>query len=131
MAEHPNVESTRGALEAFMKGDVETMAGSIADDAVWHVPGSHRWAGDFTGKAAIMDRFQAMAEAGVRTGLEEIHDVVGNDEHAVALVTLSASGPGGSASQRSVFVFHVRDGKAVEFWGYNEDQARVDAAFGG
>ena len=130
MAEHPNAESTRGALEAFMKGDVETMAAGIAEDAVWHVPGSHRWAGDFSGRAAIVGRFQQMAEAGTRTGLDEIHDVVGNDEHTVALVTLSASGPGGSTTQRSVFVFHVRDGKAAEFWGYNENQAEVDAVFG-
>jgi ketosteroid isomerase-like protein len=131
VAEHPSADVARRTLQAFMKGDMEAMAATIAQDAVWHIPGTHRWAGDFAGKHAIMERFKRMAEAGVRTGLDEIHDVLGSEEHAVALVMLSASGPGGTTTQRSVLVFHVREGALVEFWGYNRDQAQVDAVFGG
>jgi len=127
MAEHPNVESTRAALEAFMKGDMETMGAAIADDAIWHVPGSHRYAGTFEGKAKIMGRFQEQAEAGVRASFDEIHDIVGGDDHVVALMRTTISAPGGSASGNAIFVFHVRDGKATEFWGYNEYQAEIDA----
>lgn len=110
-----------------MKGDLEGMAAGIADDAVWHVPGSHRFAGDMTGKEAIVGRFQTMAEAGVTFTLDDIHDVVGNDEHVVALVSVTLNSPSGSESQTAVWIFHVENGKAKEFWARNEDQAAFDA----
>jgi hypothetical protein len=130
MGEHPNVEATRTALEAFMKGDADTMMAGIADDAIWHVPGNNRFAGDFRGKDEIGARFQRMSEAGVMPTLQDIHDIVGNDEHVVALVQIGLMTPAGSASGRAVWVFHVRDGRAAEFWGYNEDQASFDALLG-
>lgn len=130
MVEVLNVQATRIAFEAFMKGDVDTMMAAIADETVWHVPGSNRFSGEFRGKAAVMERFQAMGEAGARSVLDEIHDIVGNDEHVVALVRISVHGTGGSGSTNAVWVMHVRDGKMIEFWGSNEDQAAVDRVFG-
>lgn len=62
--------------------------------------------------------------------LSSIHDIVGNDEHVLAMVQITASGAAGSTTQRSVWVFHVKNGKAGEFWGYNEDQAEIDRVFG-
>jgi len=44
---------------------------------------------------------------------------------------MTAGGPGGSITQRSVQIFHVRDGKAHEFWGFNEDQPALDSVIGG
>ena len=126
MTEHPNVVAARTSLEALMKGDAETMAAGIADDAVWHVPGSHRFAGDFVGKAAVLERFRAMGEAGLTTQIDEIHDVVGNDDHVVALIMVTFGSPAGTTSQTSVWTMHVRDGKATEFWARNEDQAAID-----
>jgi len=130
MPDHPNVERTRARLEAFMKGDVETLASMIAEDAVWHIPGKNRFSGDFLGRDAIMGRFREMAEAGMRASIEDIHDIVGNDEHVVALVTLGAETAGGSFRSRSVHVYHVRGEQAIEFWGYNQDQDEIDAFFG-
>jgi hypothetical protein len=131
MADHPNVETTRAALEAFMKGDVETFAASIADEAVWHVPGSHSFAGTFEGKAAIMGRFQEMAASGHVASIDEIHDIVGGDDHVVALVRTSLTGSGGSASGNAVFVLHVEAGRAKEFWAHNEHQAEIDRLLAG
>ena len=130
MAEHPNVEATRASLEGFMKGDMGAMAAGIAEDAVWHVPGSHAWSGEYRSKGEILGRFQKMAEVGVSTVLDEIHDIVGNDEHVMAMVKLTLNAPGGSASQTSVWIMHVRDGKAIEFWARNEDQGAIDALIG-
>jgi hypothetical protein len=106
------------------------MAAGIADDAIWHVPGSHPYAGDFSGKATILGRFQVMGEAGVTFTLDDIHDVIGNDEHVVALVTVTLTSPSGSETQTAVWIFHVEDGKAKEFWARNEDQAALDALIG-
>lgn len=130
MAEHPNVEACRTSIEALMKGDLATMGAGIADDAVWHVPGNHAWSGDYRGKADIVGRFQRMAEAGITFAVDEIHDVVGNDEHVVAMVRVTGSSAAGSTTQTSVWIFHVADGKAIEFFARNEDQAAIDALVG-
>jgi hypothetical protein len=126
MAEHPNVEAARRSLEALMKGDLETMAAGIADDAVWHIPGSNQWSGEYTGKEAIVGRFARMADQGYSVTLDEIHDIVGNDEHVIALVKITAIGPSANASSSSVWTMHVRDGKATEFWAHTQDQAAID-----
>ena len=128
--DHPNVEAARTSLEGFMKGDMAALAAGIADDAVWHVPGSHAWAGEYRGKDEILGRFQKMAEVGVGLALDEIHDIVGNEEHVLAMVKVTLSAPGGSVSQGSVWIMHVRDGKTTEFWAGNEDQAAIDALIG-
>jgi ketosteroid isomerase-like protein len=130
MGDHPNVEAARAGLEALMKGDVETMAAGIAEDAIWHIPGSNQWSGDFSGREAIVGRFGRMAEGGYAFTLDEIHDVVGNEEHVISLVRVTAKGPSDSASTNSVWVMHVRDGEATEFWGYNDDQAAIDRVMG-
>ena len=131
MGEHPNVESARAGLEAFMKGDRETLAATMAEDVIWHVPGSNPFAGEFRGKAEVLGRFQRMAEAGINLAFDDIHDVVGNEDHVVALVTLSVTAGGGSATTNSVQVYHVKDGKMTEFWGMNENQADIDALMNG
>ena len=67
-----------------------------------------------------------MADQGYRFSLDEIHDIVGGDDHVIALVRVTASGPSGNASSNSICVVPVDDGKVTEFWGYNVDQAAVD-----
>ncbi len=126
MSEHPNVAATRAGIEAFVKGDTATLASMIADNAVWHAPGNNPYAGTFTGREETMTRMGRLAQEGVVISFD-IHDVVGNDEHVVAMVDATVTKGDRSCHGRQVQVFHVRDGKLTEFWGYNEDQAAVDA----
>jgi ketosteroid isomerase-like protein len=130
MGDHPNAAAARTAIEAFANGDVETMAASIADDATWHVPGSNRFSGDFQGKVGVLGRFQKMAEAGVQTSIDEIHDVVAATAHVVSLVKLKARLGGASASANAVWIMHVNDGMVHEFWGMNDNQAEIDRVLG-
>lgn len=131
MVEHPNVEAARAALDAFIKGDVETLAAAIADDVVWHAPGSNPFSGDFHGKAETMARMGRIREAGIQLSFD-IHDVIGNDEHVAALVDFHLVSPDGRIHDgRQAQVFHVREGKLTEFWAFNEDQAAIDAILGG
>lgn len=126
-----NVTPTRAGIEAMKRGDMDAMAAGIAEDAVWHIAGSNPFSGDFSGREAIMQRFATMAQAGAGITIDEIHDVVGNDEHAVALVRLTIRGPGGETSQPSVWVFHGQDGIATELWSYASDQAEIDRVYSG
>jgi ketosteroid isomerase-like protein len=107
-----------------------TLAAWITKDAVWHVPGSHRLSGDLQGKDRILDRSREMAELGIRTSVDEVHDVLGDGEHVVALLTTTTTGPAGSSSQRVAWVVHARDGLATELWAHNWDQAAIDTVIG-
>lgn len=126
MSEHPNVAAIRAGIEAFVKGDTATLNAAIAEDAVWHAPGNNPYSGTSTGKEETMARFGRLAQDGVVISFD-IHDVVGNDEHVVAMVDATITKGSGSSHGRQVQVFHVREGKLTEFWGSNEDQAAVDA----
>ncbi len=131
MTDHPNAASTRAALEAFLRGDFETLAGSFADDIVWHAPGGNPYSGDHHGKAEVLGRIGKMRENGVSITFS-IHDVVANDEHVVVLAEATVSNAsGGTATGPLVQIMHIRDGKVAEFWAMNEDQAAIDVVMSG
>lgn len=131
MTDHPNAQTARAAMEAFNRGDVQAFAGSLTDDVVWHAPGKNRFSGDFRGKAASLGRFKEQTEAGVSFAFTDVHDVVANDEHVLAMLDVKTTGPGGEAAGHSVFVMHVRDGKMTEFWAMNDHQDEVDKVIDG
>lgn len=71
--------------------------------------------------------FGRLAEETGGTFRLNVHDVLANDEHAVALCWLSASRGGKSIEVPVANVSHVRDGKVTEFWGATTDpQASID-----
>jgi ketosteroid isomerase-like protein len=59
----------------------------------------------------------------------EIHDVVANDTHGVALVTSHGERDGQTMAVRSADIWHLASGKATEHWTFAEDQAAVDNFF--
>jgi ketosteroid isomerase-like protein len=130
MAAHPNATVVHDAFAAFAAGDLQTLGAAFTDDVVWHVPGMGRFGGRFEGREAVLDRLARMRDAGIRTRLE-VHDVVANDEHAVALVHLHvANAEGQTYDQQQVQVWHMREGRCSEYWAMNEDQAVLDLLLG-
>jgi len=128
MADHPNAELVRKGLKAFANRDMGTVGQLFADDIVWHVPGNNPLSGTYKGKDEVFGFFARLGELSGGSFKLDVHDVVGNDEHVVALVRVSGSRPDGRTLEMPVAqVFHVRDGKVVEFWGTAEDQAKADA----
>jgi uncharacterized protein len=129
--EHPNGTLLRGLLEAFAAGDVAAMETAFDDDVTWHAPGTNRFSGQFRGRAAAMQRLAQMREAGISTRFD-VHDVVANDEHVVALVHLHLEVADGRRYDQPQFeVAHVRNGRIIEFWTMNQDQAVLDLLVGG
>jgi uncharacterized protein len=119
-----------GLFEAFAAGDVARMEGAIDDDVTWHAPGTNRFSGEFRGRAAVLKRLATMREAGISTRFD-VHDVVANEEHAVALVHLHLEvADGRRYDQPQVAVAHVRGGRIAEFWTMNQDQAVLDLLIG-
>ena len=104
-----------------------TLAELIADDVTWHVRGVGPLSGDYHGRDEVFAFFGRLAEETAGTFRLDVHDVLANDEHAVALCTLSASRGTKSVEVPVANVSHVRDGKVTEFWGATTDpQASID-----
>jgi ketosteroid isomerase-like protein len=126
MADHPNLERSRAGYAAFAAGDLTTVSDLLSDDIVWHSGGDNSLTGDYEGKEAVLGYFGRLMQETDGSFKNDIHDMLANDEHGVALVTASASRGGKSFEGRVVHVFHLRDGKMTEFWAFPEDQKAFD-----
>ena len=122
MAEHPNLIAARAGYEAFATGDMATVASLFADEIVWHSAGDNILTGDYEGKEAVFGYFAKLMEETGGTFRNEIHDMLANDDHGVALVTVSATRGGKTLEDRVIHVFHMSDGKMTEFWAFSENQ---------
>ena len=124
MSEHPNATLMRTALEMVNQGQIDAMADYLADDVVWHYIGG---AEPVRGKEAMLGAFgSAVRDYEI---VPEIHDVVANDEHVVALVKATATRGGKTFVYNTAEIAHVRDGKISERWAFSDDTAAINAFF--
>jgi ketosteroid isomerase-like protein len=125
-----NEQVVRDAVGAMQRGDMDALGGYFSDDVVLHVPGAHGISGDYKGKYAFFNTFMPKLMSAACEGFNiDIHDVVANDEHVVGLYKVTAKGGGREASWNHVNVYHVRDGKIVEFWHHPGDFVAVTEFF--
>jgi uncharacterized protein len=126
MADHPNVELLRKGYAAYSTGDMDVLNELFADDIVWHIAGRSPVSGDYKGRDQVYGFFGKLMELSGGTSKIEVHDILANDEHAVALVTGTGTRSGKSFEGNDVHVFHLRNGQVVEFWDSPVDQYAAD-----
>jgi uncharacterized protein len=118
-----NIEVARKGYEAFNKQDVEAVMSLITDDAVWHGGPRGPIAGDYKGKAEILEFFGKFGQLTQGTYTAEIHDIVANEEHTVVMGTSTITRNGKTRKDRFTDVIHPdKDGLLKEFWRFFEDQ---------
>jgi ketosteroid isomerase-like protein len=124
MPEHPNATLARTAIEAMSQGDLQRLDSLIADDVVWHYIGGSE---PLRGK----DQLRAMGPGSDRDYeiTATVHDVLGTDDHAVALVEATATRGGRTFTYRTAEICHVRDGKVTERWAFSDDTGAIAAFF--
>ena len=127
MADHPNAAKLRAAAEEMERsGDMMSQMDLLDDNIVWHEIGSDQ---PLRGKQALAERFAGMPEgASIKT---ETHDIVSNDEHAIQLVTATATMGDQELVYRTAEIYHMRDGKITERWAFSDDTDRINKFFGG
>ena len=126
MADHPNADLLRKGYEAFDKGDMATITELFAEDVVWHLPGSNQLSGVHRGRDAVFGIFAKTTQLSGSTFKIDVHDVLANDEHAVALTRGTGSRQGRQLSSLDTDVYHMSNGKVMEFWSFAEDQRLTD-----
>lgn len=123
---HPNEDLLRKGYDAFGRGDMDWLNEHFADDLVWHTPGNNPLAGDLKGKEAVFELFAKQMEITGGTLRIEVHDVLANDEHGVALVRVTGERDGKRLEDKQAHVFHLEGEKVIEFWGHPGDLYAID-----
>ena len=122
-----NAATIRRGYELFNSGNMAELQGIFHADAVWHVGGRGRLAGEKRGWDACLAYFGQIGELTQGTFQAELHDVVGGEEHTVGVHTVSGQREGRTLSLHTVLLFHLRDGKVAEAWEHYEDSQVWDA----
>jgi ketosteroid isomerase-like protein len=126
--EHADVDLVRQGYEAFRTGDAQRLDQLLADDVVWHVGGKSKLSGTHRGKQDVMELFAKQAQLFGGSPSIDLHDIVGNDDHVIAIGTASAEDPdGGTVEWQFANVFHIQDGRAKEVWGLANETSTTDA----
>ncbi len=124
---HPNADLVRDAVGAFQRGDLDALQHQyFAEDISYHVPGRSPIAGDYQGVAQVLGFFGRLFELSGGTLRIELHDVTASDEHAAALLRISAERAGRQLADSTVLTAHIRDGKIAEVWSQQTDLYAVD-----
>lgn len=121
-----NVKLVERGFEAFAAGDMETMSELLSPDIVWHSPGNNPISGTYTGLEEVFGLFAKVGELTGGQLTNDLHAVLADDEHAVALVSASARRGDKTLDAHSVFVYHIANGRVTEAWLSTEDQAAAD-----
>jgi ketosteroid isomerase-like protein len=121
---HPNEELIHRFYDARARDDAAAVLSMLAPDIVWHEPVFYGgFAGDHVGSDAVFrEVFERYGD--YEASSLELHDVLANDEHAVALVSWWVRRAGKELAGREVGIYHVRDGRITEAWFYPDGDYR-------
>jgi ketosteroid isomerase-like protein len=124
---HPNMERLRAFLAAYAAKDTESIRAALADDAVWHVGGTHRMSGDYRGADAILAYFdQVGTETGGTVQLETL-ELLANDHRGAAFLRVTGERAGRHLDVTMAEAIHFdEEGRIHEFWAHATDQDAID-----
>lgn len=125
MADHPNAAVVRDYLNAMTSEDMQASANFLSDDIEWHEIGR---ADAIHGKTALAERFAGGLGDVEFTG-GSTHDVIANDDHAVALLTAEVRRGDRTLTYRVAEIYHVRDGKITARWAFSDDTKEITDFF--
>ncbi len=123
MAVEDNAALLRRLVEAFSEGDMQTVGGSFAEDAVWHLPGNSVLSGDHRGRDAIVELIGRAVEISGGTFQLELIDIMASDAYGVLWQRITAQRDGESLDETEAIVCRIGDGKIVEIWHRPEQYA--------
>ncbi|KUL26243.1 nuclear transport factor 2 family protein [Streptomyces regalis] len=126
MPDHPNVAVFQRAMTAFAAGDMDALAEVFHPDVVWHIGGRNRLAGDHRGRDDTFALFSREFQLTGGTYRPELHDVLADDDHTVALLHVTASREGRVLDLDYALVLHIDAGRITEGWVVTTDPVAYD-----
>lgn len=122
MAEHPNATLFRKLMDDFNSGRTEAASERIADDVEWYVIGQKE---PIRGKEGMA---KSMADVGAEIQYD-LHDVLANDDHVVALGTATARKGDKTLEYRTAEIVHIKNGKLTQRWAFSDDTEAIKRFF--
>jgi uncharacterized protein len=121
----------RRLYESFMVGDLQTVAGLLAENVVFHVPGTGVNAGDHHGRDGVLAFFAQAARLTDGTLRIEVRDVLLGNAYVAAVTTYRATRPDRAPLENNlVHLMRFEDGRIAESWFHSRNQYEVDEFWG-
>lgn len=128
MAEHPNATLVRNYLDVQNMNDPEALSEMLTDDIEWHEIGRSE---AIHGKAALRERYLGGGAPEWKITGGEVHDIIGGDDHTVALLSANAEWGDKKLTYRVAEIYHIRDGKIAARWAFSDDTEAINNFFKG
>jgi uncharacterized protein len=129
MTEHPNTRLAATLVDAFSRGDLDTVAGCFSPDAVWDLPGHSSVAGTYKGPQEIVGFLARAYELSGGTLRLDVIDILGSDWGAVQVQHVTADHDGRHLDCVEILAHHIVDGVIISTH-HRPDQYAIDAFFG-
>lgn len=128
MSDIKNIEIVQSYVDSLSKGDMETVGQLLADDVIWHQPGSSHLSGLHSGKEKVFAHLGKFMELSSNTfRVSKVQAVMGNGNMVTATMHFMAERLGRNLSMDGVDVMRIDAGKIKEVWLFSGDQAEEDA----
>jgi ketosteroid isomerase-like protein len=125
--EHPNTALIRRLFQAFAERDFAAAQSIVAENAVWHFPGTRgALAGEHRGREAILRFLASVMTLTGGTFHLDIEDITASDNNAVVLFAGHGQRDGKTLDNPTALRVRIRDGQAVEFREFVWDLAHVE-----
>jgi uncharacterized protein len=129
VSDHPNAALVRKMLDTMNSGDMQAASDMLTDDVEWHEIGRKD---PIMGKAALAERFGVGAGSAPSYEITgETHDIIGGDDHTVALLSAHATRGEEKLDYRVAEIYHLRDGRICARWAFSDDTEAINAFFKG
>ena len=126
-------ERLRESMEAVGRGDLERFGEMLlADDVVWHWPGTSSMAGDYRGREAAVGLIRHFHELTQGRLVVEPLDVLEGDDYLMSFTHVTAEREDGSRLDivNADAMRFGSDGRVVEYWTLSNDQRASDEFIG-
>jgi ketosteroid isomerase-like protein len=132
MAEQ-DVETIRGAYEAFARGDVPAVLGIMDPGVEWHEPGGgNSPSGTFNGPDSVASEVFARIQANFDEYSVDPSDFSDEGDRVVVKGRFKGKNKGGAELDAGFeHVFEMRDGKVIRFENKPDDPEAWAAGWGG
>ena len=129
MSAQSNLDLTRSVIDAFLRGDLDTVSAAFAPDATWDLPGRGVLAGTYRGPEEIVGFLARSFELSGGTLTLEVIDLMASETGACHVQRVTANNGGRTLDCVEVLAHKIVDGKIARTY-HRPDAHAIDAFFG-
>jgi uncharacterized protein len=128
MNDTDNIAILQNYVDSLSKGDMKKVGSLLADDVIWHQPGSSALSGLHRGKEKLFVHLGKFMELSNNTfRITKVGSIMANGDMVAATLHFMAERLGRTLSMDGVDVMRIEGGRIKEVWLFSGAQAAEDA----